>query len=178
MSFTHLVQMTLLIYVFIFYKFVFTRNDTTSYKTSCSNTQQRHSTPIRPCTRVFEQYNNPLISASVPSNSFGNTITSGLASATCWGSLDENNTNSWSQIPSYRLHEKGKKSNLNDSHHQQTIKKENLIKFFEKKAAELVAHTVDTAANRCRIHLLWQRFSSQHTDQPVNVIKFLLIMGV
>lgn len=124
--------------------------------------QQRHSTPIRPPVRGIDQTNNVLLSASVPSDSLGIV---GGGSTTCWGSLDENNTNNWSQTPTHspRFKKKFKKNHghindLND-HHQQKIKKTNLIKFYEKKAAELVAHTVDTAANRCRIHLLWQTFS-------------------
>lgn len=136
--------------------------------------QQRHSTPIRPPDHRCDQSNNVLLSASVPSNSVGNSMTSG--SATCGGSLDENNASqNWSQLPPNHLpyfKKKCKKNNeyvyddLNE-HHQQTIKKRNLIKFYEKKAAELVAHTVDTAANRCRIHLLWKLFGVP-IDQQVN----------
>jgi hypothetical protein len=133
------------------------------------NLQQRHSTPIRPSVQGIDQTIN-LLSSSVPSDSLGNVE----GSSTCWGSLDENNTTNWSQTPtqSSNLKKKLKKNHgrindLND-HHQQMIKKTNLIKFYEKKAAELVAHTVDTAANRCRIHLLWQTFSLP-IDQQVYI---------
>jgi len=141
---------------------MFIREEIISFKTNF-NDQQRHSTPIRPTIRGFEHSNNLLLSTSVPSNSFGNAMISGTP--TCWGSLDENNTNNnWG---SPHFNKKSKKSDLNN-HHQQILKKKNLIKFYEKKAAELVAHTVDTAANRCRIHLLWQKFSIQF-DQQVNI---------
>lgn len=155
----------------IYMSYFFYRKKTVSLKTTY-NTQQRHSTPIRPSDHRFYQTNN-LLSTSVPSDSIGNSMTSG--SATCGGSLDENKTfKSWSQLTTNQLpylKKKHKKYNeyvhcdFND-HHQQTIKKTNLIKFYEKKAAELVAHTVDTAANRCRIHLLWKLFSKP-IDQPV-----------
>lgn len=136
---------------------MFIRKEVAPQKSNCSM-QQRHSTPIRPTTRGIDQTCNFLLSASVPSNSFGDAITS--ESPNCWGSLDESNTNNnWSSKKnSPNSKKKSKKNDLNN-HHQQIIKKRNLIKFYEKKAAELVAHTVDTAANRCRLHLLWQNFS-------------------
>lgn len=131
--------------------------------------QQRHSTPIRLSNHGFDQAHN-LLSASVPSSSFANALTSG--SPTCWGSLSEKST--WSQTPpnnfphlkkKYRKYYDHLNDNLN-SHQQQIIKKTKLIKFYEKKAAELVAHTVDTAANQCRLHLLWEKFGA-HYDQRV-----------
>lgn len=111
----------------------------------------------------------------MPSNSFGNTIIPELN--TCWGSLDKNNTNNnqfqFSPNDSPHLKRKNKKysTHVNDdlnNHHQLVTRKKNLIKFYEKKAAELVAHAVDTAANRCRMHLLWQIFSAP-SDQHVSV---------
>lgn len=159
--------------MYIYFLFFFNRKKAVSLKT-VYNMQQRHSTPIRPPDRRFDQSNNVLLSASVPSNSVGNSMTSG--SATCGGSLDENNAfQNWSQLPLNHLPYLKKKSKKNkeyvyddlNEHHQQTIKKRNLIKFYEKKAAELVAHTVDTAANRCRIHLLWKLFGVP-IDQQVN----------
>lgn len=145
--------------------------------------QQRHSTPIRPSIHGIDQTNNVLLSASVPSNSLGNV---GDGTTACGGSLDENNTNNWSQnptqLPNFKKKSKknhGRNNDLND-HHQQLIKKTNLIKFYEKKAAELVAHTVDTAANRCRIHLLWQTFSMPLDQQVDNNLrsKYLLLFNM
>lgn len=132
--------------------------------------QQRHSTPIRPSNHRFDRTNK--LSSSVPNNSFSNTTISELT--TCWGSLDKNNINNdQSQYPpndSPRLKRRHKKnSNRADddlyNHYLLVNKKKNLIKFYEKKAAELVAHTVDTAANRCRMHLLWQIFSTPYDQQ-------------
>lgn len=150
--------------------------------------QQRHSTPIRPSVHGFDQTNNLLVSASVPNNSFGNVMNTDTSN--CWGSLDENNCNNWSQIhtpPNHSPHLKKKRKKCHNyfdddvnNHHQQTAKKTNLIKFYEKKAAELVAHTVDTAANRCRLHLLWKKFSIQ-SDQQVNTnyrINYIVIICI
>lgn len=150
---------------------LYVRKETALFKTSCSM-QQRHSTPIRPPDHRFDQANN-LFSSSVPSNSLGNTFISELN--TCWGSLDKNNANNnqsqFSSNDSPHLKRRNKKcsNRVNDdlnNHHQLVMKKRNLIKFYEKKAAELVAHAVDTAANRCRMHLLWQIFSAP-SDQLV-----------
>lgn len=145
-----------------------------SFKTKNNyNKQQRHSTPIRLSNHGYDQSNN--LSASVPSSNFGNTVITG--SSTCWGSLDENNiANTWSKTLSkdkkkYRRYYDHLNDNLN-SHQQQILKKTKLIKFYEKTAAELVAHTVDTAANQCRVHLLWQKFGA-HYDQRVN--KYIII---
>lgn len=153
-----------------------TRKETIPCKTN-SNMQQRHSTPIHPSVHGFDQTNNLIVSSSVPNNSFGG-IAMTSESSTGWGSLDENNSYNWSQMhtppnQSPHLKEKRKKcqNQFDDdvhNHHQQTIKKTNLIKFYENKAAEFVAHTVDTAANRCRLHLLWQKFSLQ-SEQQVNI---------
>lgn len=135
-----------------------------------SNMQHRHSTPIHLPVHGIDQTNNLIVSASVPNNSFGNiSVNSELS--TSWGSLEENNSNNWSQThtpsnqsPHFKRKRKQCQNHFDDDvnkHHQQTVKKTNLIKLYEKKAAELVAHTVDTAANRCRLHLLWQKFSLQ-----------------
>lgn len=139
------------------------------------NKQQRHSTPIHLSNHGYKQSNN-LLSASVPSSNFDNVISE---SATHWGSLSEQST--WSQTPpnefphlkkKYRKYYDHLNDNLN-SHQQQIIKKTNLIKFYEKKAEELVAHTVDTAANQCRLHLLWEKFGA-HYDQRVRTKSILM----
>lgn len=156
----------------MFTLYLFTRKEKVTFKTNSINIKQRHSTPIRPSIYRQDQINNFLLSASVPSNSLGYDMTTD--SFACWGSLDGNYANnSLSSTPprkfSPHLKNKYKKSrdHLNDDFNNQTIKKKNLIKFYEKKAAELVAHTVDTAANRCRIHLLWQKFNKQFDQQVV-----------
>lgn len=133
---------------------------------------QRHSTPIRPSIRGANQTSNPL-SISVPDNNSYH-VTSG--STTCWGSLNggSNVNNDLCQTPQTRVSNLKKlyqtRHNYNDnlsSHQQQIMQKKNLIKFYEKKAAELVAHTVDTAAKRCQSHFLWQKLSEE-LDPLVN----------
>lgn len=128
----------------------------TSFKASY-NIQQTLNAFHYSTSHRFELSDNLLVSASVPSNSFGNVLSFG--SPICWGSLGENNADSPTNT-SPELKNKTGKNNVN-THHQQMIKKRNLIKFYEKKAAELVAHTVDTAANRCCTHLLWKTFITQ-----------------
>lgn len=111
----------------------------------------------------------------MPSDSFGNTVITELN--TCWGSLDKNNTNNnqsqFSTIdsPQLKIRNKNNSNRVIDdlnNHDELVTKKRNLIKFYEKKAAELVADTVDTAANRCRMHLLWQIFSTP-IEQQVSI---------
>lgn len=127
----------------------------TSFRGGCNIQQTLNRFHYSPSHR-FELGDNLLVSASVPSNSFGNVLSFG--SPTCWGSLGENNADS----PINTSPESKNKSEKDfNSHHQQMIKKRSLIKFYEKKAAELVAHTVDTAANRCCTHLLWKKFAIQ-----------------
>lgn len=139
----------------------------TSFKAGC-NIQQTLNTFHYATSHRFELSDNLLVSASVPSNSFGNVLSFG--SPTCWGSLGENNADSPTNT-SPELKNKSKNNNFNN-HHQQMIKKRNLIKFYEKKAAELVAHTVDIAANRCRTHLLWKKFTIQ-LDQSVHIFIYI-----
>lgn len=148
------------IYLFTFHLYLFIRKDLALLRTDY-NVQQRHNnTPMHPFVRGFDQTSS--LSASVPSDSFDNFVAS--RSVTCWGSLNDNKR-SENLTNSKKSTRKG--NNELNNHHQQKIKKTNLIKFYEKKSAELVAHTIDKAANRCRIHMLWQIFRIQ-SDYKVN----------
>lgn len=140
---------------------LFIRKDLALFKADY-NALQRHGTPMHPCFRGFDRTSS--LSASVPNHSFGNVVT--CCAATCWGSLNDNKRSENSADPKNGSPREGHGDELNN-HRQQTIKKANLIQFFEKKSAELVAHTIDTAANRCRIHMLWQIFKAQ-PDNNVN----------
>lgn len=131
------------------------------------NIQQRHSTPICPSVCIFNnQPDNLVLSTSVPSNSFCNY--GAPTSTTGWGSLDENRSYSTSSyFPHDDVLDNNDFENDLDGYNTELIKMKNLVKFYEKKAVVLVAHTVDTAANRCLVHLLWKKFSS-NSNQQVN----------
>lgn len=135
--------------------------------TSLKTIQQRHSTPICPSVCVVDnQLDNLVLSTSVPSSSFGNY--SAPTHTTYWGSLEENKSHS---IPNYFQHDNildnSDLENDLDGYNTELIKMKNLVKFYEKKAAILVSHTVDTAANRCLVHLMWKKFGS-NPNQQVN----------
>ncbi|VVC31045.1 Hypothetical protein CINCED_3A015141 [Cinara cedri] len=120
------------------------------------NVHQRHnSTLMHPYVRGFNESSS--LSNSVPSDSLGNAVVSYSATF-----LENFKDNKQPENVSNLKHnyQKSNKDELNN-HCQQRIKKTNLIKFYEKKSTELVAYTIDTAANHCRIHLLWQSFSIQ-----------------
>ncbi|XP_050434218.1 uncharacterized protein LOC126841666 isoform X2 [Adelges cooleyi] len=133
---------------------------------------QRHSTPIQ---KLHDQLSNVTVSTSVPCGSYSYTMASD--SATCWGgSLDEINSNVWCPTPP-NTRQRWSSPNQNDhlyNHHKYKVLKDHLTCCYGQRAAELVAQTVDTAASRCRVHMLWRTFSLQSDQQKsgLSVLSF------
>lgn len=125
--------------------------------------QRPHSTYIRMPCRSFNQNNTLKSSGSMPISCFGNFIS--FQSSNIWGSLTES-SNLSSPSTSPNLNKGSNKVEL-DSYTLLEMKKNNFSTFYENKAAELVAFTIDTATKRCFSHLLWEQFN-KFIDQPVN----------
>lgn len=140
--------------------------------TDCS-IQQPHSTSIH-ITRPRSNHNNKLSSSgSMPISCFGN-FKSFQASHT-WGSLTENSAHNDPSLPDTSPISKDESiKNELDPHKLLEMEKNNFIKFYEDKAAELVALTIDSATKRCFSHLLWQKFN-KFFDQPVNTLNLMFL---
>ncbi|XP_050530001.1 KICSTOR complex protein SZT2-like isoform X2 [Daktulosphaira vitifoliae] len=127
-----------------------------------NHTSQSHSTSIYPNHKSCDQSRNVPISASVPCGSYGYMMNTG--STTCWGSLDNcNSNNNWCPTPP-NTHQTMNFQNTNNelySHRKFLKLKNHLVKCYGQRASKLVAHAVDKAAGHCRIHMLWRTFSMQ-----------------